>query len=64
MMKKLKYAERLFYGEITALIGKEGYCFASNNYFAELYGVIPGTVSRWVSHLVKIRIYKRGINKR
>ena len=56
--EKLKYAERLFYGEITALIGKEGYCFASNNYFAELYGVIPGTVSRWVSHLVKLGYIK------
>ena len=38
--ERLKYAERLFYGEVTALIGKEGYCFASNNYFAELYGCL------------------------
>lgn len=52
--ERLKYAERLFYGEITALIGKEGYCFASNNYFAEIYGVIPGTISRWISHLSKL----------
>lgn len=56
--ENLKYAERLFYGEITALIGKDGYCFASNNYFAELYGVIPGTVSRWISHLVKLGYIK------
>lgn len=56
--ERLKYAERIFYGEITALIGKEGYCFASNNYFAELYGVIPGTISRWISHLVKLGYIK------
>lgn len=56
--ERLKYAERIFYGEITALIGKEGYCFASNNYFAELYRVIPGTISRWISHLVKLGYIK------
>ena len=52
--KRLKFAERLLYGEITALMGKEGYCYASNNYFANLYEVIPGTISRWISHLAKL----------
>lgn len=61
--EELKYPERLLYGEITALTGKEGYCFATNKYFAELYHVIPGTISRWISHLenlgfVKIEIIK------
>lgn len=56
--ERLKYAERLFYGEITSLIGKEGYCFASNSYFARLYGVIPGTISRWISHLIKLGYIK------
>lgn len=56
--ERLKYAERLFYGEITALIGKEGYCFASNSYFANLYNVIPGTISRWISHLAKLGYIK------
>lgn len=56
--ERLKFAERLLYGEITALIGKEGYCFASNNYFAKLYGVIPGTISRWISHLDKLGYIK------
>lgn len=55
---RLKYAERLLYGEITALIGKEGYCFASNSYFANLYNVIPGTISRWISHLAKLEYIK------
>ena len=52
--EELKYAERLLYGEITALAGKEGYCFATNKYFADLYKVIPGTISRWISHLERL----------
>lgn len=56
--ENLKFAERLLYGEITALIGKEGYCFASNNYFAKLFGVIPGTISRWISHLSRLEYIK------
>lgn len=56
--ENLKFAERLLYGEITALIGKEGYCFASNNYFAKLFGVIPGTISRWISHLSRLGYIK------
>lgn len=49
--KKLKYPERLLYGEITALSNRYGYCFASNKYFASLYDVVSETVSRWISHL-------------
>lgn len=59
--EELKYPERLLYGEITALSGKEGYCFATNKYFAELYHVIPGTISRWVSHLERLGFIKTEI---
>ncbi len=52
--KELKFAERLMYGEITALSNKEGYCFAKNKYFADLYGVSQSTISRWISHLAEI----------
>lgn len=56
--KELKFSERLLYGEITSLLTKEGYCFASNKYFADLYNVIPGTISRWISHLEKLGFIK------
>lgn len=51
--KDLKANEKLLYGEITALAQASGKCFASNDYFAELYGASKETVSRWVSNLKK-----------
>jgi DNA-binding transcriptional ArsR family regulator len=50
----LKPNAKLLYGEITALSNKLGYCFASNNYFSELYGVSKNTVSRWLADLKKL----------
>lgn len=47
----LKPNEKLLYGEITSLSNKEGYCWATNSYFAELYNVKAGTVSEWISNL-------------
>ena len=49
--KELKANEKLLYAMITSLDCKEGYCFATNNYFAEELGVHPKTVSSWISDL-------------
>ncbi len=51
--KDLKPSEKLLFGEISALMDSKGFCWASNKYFAELYGVAIETVSRWITHLVK-----------
>ena len=61
----LKPNAKLLYGEITALSSKEGYCFATNNYFAKLYNVTKNTISLWVSQLnkeafISVELIKKG----
>ena len=57
---------KLLYGEITALCNQKGYCWATNDYFAQLYGCSKNSVSRWISILkdkgyVSVEIiYKEG----
>lgn len=64
--KNLKPMEKIVYCEITALSNKNGYCHASNSYFAQLYEVHKNTVGVWINHLVECKylraelIYKAG----
>ena len=64
--KKLKANEKLMFGELTALANEKGFCYASNDYFANLYDVSKTSVSKWISNLEKNKfirlkmIYQKG----
>lgn len=58
---RLKANAKLLYGEITALCNEKGFCWASNDYFSDLYGVNKETISRWISELIKYEYITREI---
>ena len=49
--RALKPNAKLLYGELTALCNQMGYCWASNDYFAKLYGLTAETISRLIGQL-------------
>lgn len=49
--KDLTDKAKLLYGEITCLCNKEGYCFATNNYFANLYNCTSRAIQFTISKL-------------
>jgi hypothetical protein len=59
--KNLTANAKLLFGEITALCNKKGFCWANNNYFAELYGVSKTSISKWLSQLEQIGYVKTSI---
>ncbi|ASJ22370.1 helix-turn-helix domain-containing protein [Brachyspira hampsonii] len=56
--KRLKSLSKLIYGEIAALTNDKGYCWANNNYFAEIYSVSKDTISRSVKQLEEYNYIK------
>ena len=48
---RLTMGAKMMFGEITCLSNKEGYCWASNNYFAKLYQVHTNTIQNWIHTL-------------
>lgn len=51
--KTLPDGAKILFSELTALANKEGYSWASNAYFADLYGKDNSTISKYVSKLQK-----------
>ena len=61
----LKEKSKLLYADISSLCNQKGYCWASNEYFANLYGVREETISRALKEIeksgyIKIDYKKRG----
>lgn len=49
--KNLPPNAKLLFGEITALCNKEGFCWATNRYFAKIYNVDNSSITRWIALL-------------
>lgn len=49
--EKISAAAKLLYAEISALSNKEGFCWATNKYFADLYKMDARSISRLVAEL-------------
>lgn len=54
---------KLLYGEITALANQKGFCFASNKYFADLYGCDERQVRRWITQLSDLGFIRVTVDK-
>jgi hypothetical protein len=51
--KSIPNGAKLLYGEITSLCNERGYCWASNQYFSELYATSERTIINWIKALVR-----------
>ena len=50
---RLQANAKLLYGEISALLNDEGYCFSNNAYFAQIYQISERTVTNLIASLQK-----------
>lgn len=54
---------KLLYGEISALIGAKGFCYASNSYFMKIYGFSDPTITRLITKLEQAGYIKRELER-
>lgn len=55
--------EKILYSEITALCDKNGYCFASNNYFSKVFEKHRNSISRSLKILEKAQFIRIDIDQ-
>lgn len=56
---RLKANEKILYSEIVTLASKNGYCYASNKYLSEIYGVSIVSISNWINRLIDLGYLKK-----
>lgn len=61
--KNLSLLEKLLYAEIIALTNKEGYCWANNQYFANLFDKNDKYISSKINHLAKLGYLKINVDR-
>lgn len=64
---QLTHLDKLLYAEISVLSNKLGYCYASNQWFADLYNNSDRTIRKSISHLAEhghIFTVVEGVNRR
>ena len=49
--EELSSTAKLLYAELSALIGEDGFCWATNTYFAGVLGVSERTISRMITQM-------------
>lgn len=62
--KNLTANSKLLYGELTALANQNGYCWATNAYFSELYGVDERSIQNWLKALEQEGFIFRALTKK
>jgi hypothetical protein len=62
--RQVRPRAKILYSEITALCNKEGYCWASNQYFANLYETDVKVISEWIKELRDLGYIKTAISKK
>ena len=60
---ELRPNAKLLYGEIRALSGAYGYCWAANRYFAELYGMNERSIARLIAQLEELKFISIAITR-
>lgn len=57
--KRVIKTARFLYNDLIKLSNKKGYCYATNRYLSEEFGVHPDTISHWLTSLERANYIER-----